>query len=170
MELNGRVVQGYQYKNLNQARVYQPMLKEGNKKVGIFYLRSTGLTEKEYTLRRDFIMGMDEYTIPALNKVKKEKLDLYRLIGKIDLPNSTECITCFLHELYRAMQGEFWSPYGEALEMVTKIGTHTSMSIGDIIEVDNTKYIVESYVFSKIIHDTSNTVKVTKTTCICTTK
>jgi hypothetical protein len=42
-----------------------------------------------------------------------------------------------LNDVYRACQGEVWSPNGEARELIEHLGLgHTSMSIGDIIVDD----------------------------------
>jgi hypothetical protein len=38
-----------------------------------------------------------------------------------------------LEGVFRFMQGEVWSPHGEARELVLALGVHTSMSVGDII-------------------------------------
>jgi len=39
-----------------------------------------------------------------------------------------------LDSVFRQMQGENWSPHGEARPMLEKLGlTHTSMSIGDAV-------------------------------------
>jgi hypothetical protein len=42
-------------------------------------------------------------------------------------------------KLFRLMQGEYWSPNGEAYDLVSRSGSgHTSMSMGDIVkEVQN---------------------------------
>ena len=39
------------------------------------------------------------------------------------------------------MQGEQWSPNCEALSLITKLGTHTSMMMGDIIKDTKTNII-----------------------------
>jgi hypothetical protein len=43
-----------------------------------------------------------------------------------------------LEEVFRRMQGEFWSPNGEARNLILSKGlAHTSMSVGDVIEDAN---------------------------------
>jgi hypothetical protein len=37
--------------------------------------------------------------------------------------------------IYTAMQGEYWSPFGEQFDYISKIDKHTSMSIGDCLLV-----------------------------------
>ena len=40
-----------------------------------------------------------------------------------------------LEDVYRIMQGEVWSPNGEARPLIEAAGlTHTSMSVGDVVE------------------------------------
>ena len=39
-----------------------------------------------------------------------------------------------LEEVYASMQGEVWSPHGEARELIKSLGLkHTSMSVGDVV-------------------------------------
>jgi hypothetical protein len=40
-----------------------------------------------------------------------------------------------MDHVFRLMQGEIWSPNGEARDLIQKMGLHhTSMSVGDVIE------------------------------------
>lgn len=57
-----------------------------------------------------------------------------------------------LDDVYREMQGEIWSPRGEAREQILASGTgHTSMSIGDIINSPDGKFwIVDIFGFKEI--------------------
>ena len=45
------------------------------------------------------------------------------------------------------MQGEIWSPNGEAYSLIKKTGTHTSMSVGDVIELDGEAFLVDTFGF-----------------------
>lgn len=58
-------------------------------------------------------------------------------LGSIDSEN--------LHEIYQLMQGEHWSPGGEANDLLTYLGLdHTSMMIGDIIQLpDGSLHMVD---------------------------
>jgi hypothetical protein len=41
---------------------------------------------------------------------------------------------CDWHQLFGALQGEFWSPNGEARSLIKRSGLHhTSMSVGDVL-------------------------------------
>lgn len=43
-----------------------------------------------------------------------------------------------LEEVFQKMQGEVWSPNGEAREGIKALGlSHTSMSVGDVLYSDN---------------------------------
>lgn len=43
-----------------------------------------------------------------------------------------------IEDAYWKMQGENWSPNGEARPLITRLGLHhTSMSVGDVIEYQN---------------------------------
>lgn len=57
-----------------------------------------------------------------------------------------------LEDAYQKMQGEIWSPNGEAREMILSLGLkHTSMSVGDVLEDENgILYLIEFFGFKKI--------------------
>lgn len=56
-----------------------------------------------------------------------------------------------LEEVFYKMQGEVWSPNGEARELIQSLGLHhTSMSTGDFIQNEHGEfYRVESMGFEK---------------------
>lgn len=61
-----------------------------------------------------------------------------------------------LDDVYYQMQGENWSPNGEAREAIEKLGlSHTSMSIGDVIysHAKNKYYMVDAVGFTEISSD-----------------
>jgi hypothetical protein len=56
-------------------------------------------------------------------------------------------------QIYAMMQGEAWSPQGQAREMIRKLGTgHTSMSVGDIIvnKSDGKTLMVDTQGFTEL--------------------
>ena len=54
-------------------------------------------------------------------------------------------------QVFTKMQGEFWSPNGEARDLITSLGlSHTSMSIGDIIVEDGRVYMVDRIGFQEL--------------------
>ena len=47
-------------------------------------------------------------------------------------------------QIYRLLQGEVWSPAGEARQLIKRLNlTHTSMSVGDIIEIGSKVLMVD---------------------------
>jgi DNA-binding ferritin-like protein len=53
--------------------------------------------------------------------------------------------------LWMALQGENWSPRGEARDMISSRGLrHTSMSMGDVLVVDDRAYIADSVGFEAL--------------------
>lgn len=75
------------------------------------------MTEKSWP---KFMLGMQ---LPDV-----ETLDVtHRFLCEIDAPS--------LDDVFYRMQGEIWSPNGEARELIQAKGlVHTSMSVGDVIE------------------------------------
>ena len=56
--------------------------------------------------------------------------------------------TVGLGKIYELMQGENWSPNGEARNLIKEAGTgHTSMSVGDIIKMNGIMHMVDNYGF-----------------------
>lgn len=161
MELNGRVIEGLKYKTLNDARVYEPILAKGNGKVKIWHLKSFDNTLNN-DIMRDLHFGIDKYTIPALEQVAKENKKYWGELGAINLPNKSSkhrTALVFMEDVFRAMQSDFWSPYGEASELIEEKSVHTSMSIGDLITIESDilliikTYIVADIGFKEVITD-----------------
>jgi len=79
---------------------------------------------------RDGIMGYDwckeNDCLPDPKNLKKTHI----LLGTMQEDD--------LNKIFRTMQGERWSPQGEARDKIKKLGLkHTSMSVGDVIKVGN---------------------------------
>ena len=56
-----------------------------------------------------------------------------------------------LETVFHAMQGEVWSPNGEASELIASKGLlHTSMSVGDCIVVDGAVFVVDRFGFDRL--------------------
>ena len=92
---------------------------------------------------RDGLMGyrwLDENDIiPDPRNLKKTHI----FLGRISETN--------LDKVYRMMQGEKWSPRGEARPVIQRKGLkHTSMSVGDIIMVGNKVYLVDMAGFKEL--------------------
>lgn len=58
-----------------------------------------------------------------------------------DFSNISEAVSLELENIFRECQGEIWSPYGEARDLINALGlTHTSMSVGDVIGLPEIDY------------------------------
>jgi hypothetical protein len=57
-----------------------------------------------------------------------------------------------MEQVYSLMQGEVWSPNGEAMPLIRSKGlAHTSMSVGDVIETDEGTWLCASFGFDKLL-------------------
>jgi hypothetical protein len=58
-----------------------------------------------------------------------------------------------LEAVFVGMQGEVWSPNGEARGLIRSLGLqHTSMSVGDIaVDADGTAHIVDRFGFEALL-------------------
>jgi hypothetical protein len=57
-----------------------------------------------------------------------------------------------LEAIFGSLQGECWSPNGEARELITsKELNHTSMSVGDVIEVNGRAYECKPFGFAELV-------------------
>lgn len=57
----------------------------------------------------------------------------HRFVCELDVPRR--------ENVFAQMQGEVWSPHGEARELIASLGLHhTSMSVGDVVQDDEGVY------------------------------
>ena len=126
------------------------MREEKKKMIKIYYYN------REFS--RDAGMGVEflkeNNLLPDTNEIEKTHT-LMTASDYFDLPdnkinfefNGTES----LELLYSAYQGHNWSPTGEARLLIKALGlNHTSMSMGDIIKVDDVFYMVDTFGFTDI--------------------
>lgn len=119
---------GEPYKTINDASKIVPSMKKGKTK--IWYVKP------KYT--RDFIMGGDwaekRGILPTDESDLKETHTLLGSIAETDL-----------NKIFVIMQGEVWSPSGEARNVIDKLKLHhTSMSVGDIIQISKRILMIDS--------------------------
>jgi hypothetical protein len=89
---------------------------------------------------RDAMMGAKFMAKQGVMPTPDSVPNNYVLIGKIRETNPDK--------IFHMMQGEIWSPEGQARNMIRASGTgHTSMSVGDIIHVGNKWLMVDRYGF-----------------------
>lgn len=112
---------------LNSAAQFSPGLAEGPTE--IFYLND------DHPLARDYRCG---------DKVDLGKLvHTHRFLGQIQLTD--------LESIFYALQGENWSPKGEANEFIrSKKLRHTSMSVGDVVKIGVRYFAVASIGFVEL--------------------
>lgn len=118
------------YSNLNDAFFVDPGLAPGNTK--IWYMKPG--------VSRDLGMGVkfckEHDLMPDVTNIEKT----HTLLGSI-AETDMDTIMCL-------MQGECWSQYGEARDLIKSKGLYsTSMSTGDIIEIDNKFFIRDRFEF-----------------------
>ena len=96
----------------------------------------TGIWYCQDDAMRDFLMGprfvLDQNgELPTAATLSRT----HKLIGKVQETHPDK--------IFRGMQGHIWSPEGQARSMLQKLGIgHTSMSVGDIIQVSPTKLLM----------------------------
>ena len=90
---------------------------------------------------REGIFGVE----PDPNDLGKTHIHLKDLqVGPDDLDGQLEWV-------FRHMQGEVWSPNGEARPLIAGKGlTHTSMSVGDVIRTGGKTYVVKGTGFMEL--------------------
>lgn len=124
------------YKTLNDAALppaNQTVLAPGKTKIWYF----------KAGLGRDYMMGLRWLKQSGLAPTRATLEQTHTLLGEVVGTN--------LDELYNALQGEVWSPEGQARELIIRKGLkHTTICVGDIIEIDNTLFFVESYGFENL--------------------
>ena len=109
-----------QYQSLNDAANYGDGYKKGSTEV--WYARDSAM--------RNLVMGMDflRKNAPEAVPTTKTYKTTHRLVGKVAEKSPDR--------VFGMMQGERWSPDGEARTMLAKQGLHhTSMSVGDIVRI-----------------------------------
>lgn len=125
------------YKNLHDAEPIDPGLGKG--RTEIWYTTSEAF--------RDFNMGSrwlkKKNMMPTKALFSTAEVETHNLLGSIKETN--------LDRIYHLMQGEIWSPHGEARNLIRKMGLkHTSMSVGDVIGLKGVYYMVDNVGFVKL--------------------
>lgn len=124
---------------LTEAESYSTLADAGND-------YSPGNTEIWYWKSdngRDFMMGYDFMQKHNASFDPNNISQTHVLVGKIAETDP--------NEIFSMMQGEVWSPRGEARDMIEKLDTgHTSMSVGDVMKIDNDMFMVDRMGFRNL--------------------
>lgn len=126
------------FKTINDAAQNTPVLAEG--KVKVYYTRDPRGEDVDATIE-GLIMGYMVSPTTVLEKYNHKALKglmdfTHTLMGEIKGSDDIE-------DIFMALQGEIWSPNGEARDLVIeKESTHTSMSVGDIIELEDGRMFI----------------------------
>ena len=129
-----QVVSQKQYKDIHDAAVYYDHLAD----------LAPGSTKIWYAITtRDLGMGYEwckkQGCLPDPKNLKKT----HALIGSVKGTDK--------ERLFHLLQGEMWSPQGEARDIIKKSGSsHTSMSVGDVIEVGGKAFMVDQSGFQEL--------------------
>jgi hypothetical protein len=124
-------VEAAYFSELNDFATFQPGLVKGGTE--IWYCKPSRGQFDSYEFREK------QGTLPE----PKDLSASHVLLGKISERN--------LGKIYDMMQGENWSPEGEANMFIRGKGLHhTSMSVGDIIKIGGKVYFCDSYGFTEL--------------------
>ena len=118
-----------QWRTLNDAAMLQPVLAAG-RGIDIFYVKDA--------YARDLSMGvaflLKQGALPSTEDVVSERTHVK--LGSVGRAKP--------NELYAALQGEGWSPNGEAKSLLRRLGLrHTSMMVGDCVAIGDRVLMVD---------------------------
>lgn len=130
----GSRVHGGQYRILNEGAVYVPELAPG--KTEVWYWKTE--------FARDLGMGLNWLqTHPEWYPEPYNLSKSHVMLGRVDSKDP--------EKLFWALQGENWSPNGEARSLIKSLGLdHTSVSVGDILVIDGMAYFCDNVGWVKI--------------------
>jgi hypothetical protein len=124
------------YKNLKDAAEVTGDDRYGDGRTMVWY-QKPGMS-------RDFGMGwkfLQKHDLPTPDPKNLQKTHVF--LGFVDEKN--------LDKVFHMMQGMFWSPRGEANSFIrSKKLDHTSMMVGDVIQIGSTMYFVDRLGFEKL--------------------
>ena len=123
-----------QYESLNDAggvgdEFFAPTNKWGEANIVILYARRLTWIE---TYEKAFEVTKDPENFELRDQIKADLSKTHAVLGSITASFGPYGGTASNEAIWSKMQGERWSPNGEARKLVTEIG-HTSMSVGDVL-------------------------------------
>lgn len=131
------------YSNLNDAAKHTglPLLEKGD--IKIFYSKNNHFRH----------VSLLAYSKQDLSELFSNMEITHVLVGEIggkEEYTPQEFFKC-LENIYHVMQGDIWSPNGEANSLIKGMETHTSMSMGDLIVYKQELYSVSAFGFTKTL-------------------
>ena len=103
----------------------------------------TGIWYMKPEFFRDGVGGYDWLVKNGIVPTGQSVVLTHRMLGRISERNPDA--------VYRMMQGENWSPDGQARNLIRKRGLqHTSMSVGDVIQFGSEFLLVDAAGFKKL--------------------
>jgi hypothetical protein len=108
----------------------------GTGSVKVWYMKPDFF--RDGSMGSEFLAGQGK-ALPTVETLEQT----HTCVGTLDVDD--------LGEAWNMMQGEFWSPMGEANGFIRGLGLqHTSMSVGDIFQKDGTLFMVEGIGFKRL--------------------
>lgn len=96
-------------------------------------------------ISRDLIMGYDWAMAHGVNVKPSNITETHVMLKELPFPIYLDAPISRLEYVFQAMQGESWSPNGEARSLIREKGlSHTSMSVGDVVEIGEFFFMVDS--------------------------
>jgi hypothetical protein len=91
----------------------------------------------------------EEGLLPTRETLTEKYVELGSFVGPAI--NEGETVFEHLEHIYGVLQGDFWSPDGQARELIISKGlSHTSMSVGNIIQMGDEFWMIKSFGFEKL--------------------
>jgi hypothetical protein len=129
------------YTNLNDAVAHNEVFAAGEL-IKVWYVKAE--------VRRDLCMGYKFAKEVGINVTPAAINETHVLLGSIGGVDSNGEII-ILEDVMSIMQGEFWSPMGEARNLIQTLGLHhTSMSCGDVVQFGSDFYMVDFMGYKKL--------------------
>ena len=115
--------------------------------VKIWYTKQN--TDESYFISRDLLCFGS--AAKDISEICSENIkETHTLIAEVSVATQPK----LLENIYKIMQGEIWSPNGEAYDFILNSETrHTSMSVGDIIQLNETLFMVDKHGFTNCKKD-----------------
>lgn len=144
-DIPGEKHYGMYYDSLNDAQKIDTMFAPGNN-FEIWFTKSDEF--RDFSMGLNFLKKYSKKKIPyRVEDLPKTHIKLGSMTGNPSLNSEDQ-----IESIYMALQGDMWSPNGEARNLIRGLGlSHTSMSVGDIIVTNDGKlYFIDSFGYKEL--------------------